>query len=124
MEKNATEDDYIRLATFLFTTNGGEYTFVDNFLGPAETRLPYTWAVGTGADFGLNQWVTYSDIKGMIANGVINSGSLLDEIKATIMKRCQGRYRQSQGEDGSNEKMFNMIFFVLLSHNLMQHMKG
>ena len=29
----------------------------------SQSRLPYTWAVGTGADFGLNQWVTYSDIK-------------------------------------------------------------
>lgn len=98
-KKTATEDDYIRLATFLFTTNGGEYTFVDNFLGPAETRLPYTWGVGTGGDFGLNQWVTYSDIKGMIANGVINSGSLLDEIKASIVSAAKA------GIDKAKEKM-------------------
>ena len=98
-KKTATEDDYIRLATFLFTTNGGEYTFVNNFLGPAETRLPYTWSVGSGGDFGLNQWVTYSDIKGMIANGAINSGSLLDEIKAGIMKAASGAM------DKAKEKM-------------------
>jgi hypothetical protein len=80
----ATEDDYIRLSAFLMTTNGGEFKFVDNFLGDGLGRLGQTWAAGNGSDFGLNQWETFSDVKGMLANGVINSGSLLDEIAAMI----------------------------------------
>ena len=106
-KKNATEDDYIRLATFLFTTNGGEYTFVDNFLGPGQSRLPYTWAVGTGADFGLNQWVTYSDIKGMIANGVLNSGSLMDEIKATMVSAAKAGIEKAKEKMDQAKAMFS-----------------
>ena len=81
---NATEDDYIRLSAFLMTTNGGEFTFVDNFLGAGVGRLTHTWAAGGGSDFGLNQWETFSNVKGMLGNGVINSGSLLQEITAMI----------------------------------------
>ena len=80
----ATEDDYIRLSAFLMTTNGGEYTFVDNFLGDGLQRTGHTWTIGRGKDFGLNQWETFSDVKGMLANGVINSGTLLQELTALI----------------------------------------
>ena len=81
--KTATDDDMIRLSGFLMTTNGGEMKFVDNFLGSAAQnpgKLAYTWSAGSGYDYGLNQWTTYSDIKDSFANGMINSGNLLDKI--------------------------------------------
>merc|ERR1711907_182863 len=55
-----------------------------NLLGPAENRLKHTWAAGGGSDMGLNQWETFSDVKGMLANGEINSGTLLQELTAMI----------------------------------------
>jgi hypothetical protein len=83
---NAADEDYIRLAAFVLTTNGGEFELVDNFLSPQPDpkRATYTWAAGSGHDLGLNQWITYTNVNHTVMNGMIDIGNLFDKLLAMI----------------------------------------
>jgi len=121
---NASDDDFVRLAGFVITTTGGEFELVNNFLAPAPDpkRGTYTWAAGTGFDMGLNQWITYTDVKYTIMNGMMDIGNLMDKLIALI--KGVGKKAKSLMDDGKKKMAAGMSDAKAKAQAKMAAMRG